>query len=144
MNTTLAKKEEHQADQKRWFLFDASEQTLGRMAVQIANILRGRHRATYTPHVDTGDFVIVVNAAKVRVSGNKDEKEYMFYSGFLGNERYQKLKEFRKKNARFIIEHAVKGMLPKNKLANQMIKKLKVYSGENHQHEAQKPIKFQA
>lgn len=142
MSTTLAKKEEHSAQQKQWFLFDASEQILGRMAVKIANILRGRHKPTYTPHVDTGDYVIVINAEKVQVTGNKEEKEYMFYSGYFGNERYRKLKDMRVRNPRFLIENAVKGMLPKNRLAREMLKKLKVYAGPEHQHEAQKPVKL--
>lgn len=142
MNTTLAKKEQHSANGKQWFLFDASEEILGRMAVKIANILRGRHRPTYTPHVDTGDFVVVINADRVQVSGDKENKEYMSYSGYLGNERYRKLKDLRHKNSRFIIEHAVRGMLPKNRLADQMLKKLKVYGGPDHAHAAQNPVKL--
>lgn len=142
MNTTLAKKEQHDSNGKRWFLFDASEQILGRMAVKIADILRGRHRPTYTPHVDTGDFVVVINADRVQVTGDKENKQYMSYSGYLGNERYRKLKDLRAKNSRFIIEHAVRGMLPKNRLADQMMKKLKVYAGPEHAHAAQNPVKL--
>lgn len=142
MSTTLAKKEEHSAGQKQWFLFDASEQILGKMAVRIANILRGRNKPIYTPYVDTGDFVVVVNAEKVQVTGNKEHKEYMFYSGYFGNERYRKLKDMRVRNPRFIIEHAVRCMLPKNRLADQMLKKLKVYAGPEHKHSAQNPTKI--
>ncbi|MDR3317101.1 MAG: 50S ribosomal protein L13 [Puniceicoccales bacterium] len=142
MGITWARKEQHGAQGKRWFLFDASEEILGRMAVRIANILRGRHRPTYTPHVDTGDFVVVVNAERVAVTGNKDTgKEYMFYSGYMGNERYRSLGQMRRRSARYAIEHAVRGMLPKNRLADEMMKKLKVYAGPTHKHGAQNPEK---
>jgi len=137
MKTTLAKKEEVE---RKWFVVDASDKVLGRMAVRIAEVLRGRHKPTYTPHVDTGDFVVVVNAEKVAVTGNKEEqKQYMFYSGYVGNEKYRTLADFRQKRPAFIIEHAGKGMLPKNRLASQMIKKLKIYAGPDHPHEAQTP-----
>lgn len=142
MKTTLAKNEtvEHQ-----WVLVDAKDQTLGRLSVQIANILRGRHKPTYTPHVDTGDYVVVINADKVRVTGKKEEKkQYMFFSGWRGNEKYRSVAHFRSKNPAFIIEHAVKGMLPRNKLARQMLKKLKIYAGTEHPHEAQNPVPFNA
>jgi large subunit ribosomal protein L13 len=143
MGTTLAKKEEHGAAGKQWFLFDAGEETLGRMAVRIANILRGRHRPTYTPHVDTGDYVVVINAERVQLSGSKEEgKEYMFYSGFMGNERHRNVATMRRRNPRFIVEHAVRGMLPKNRLARVMLKKLKVYAGPEHGHGAQNPVKL--
>ena len=137
MKTTLAK----QADlQKQWYIVDAEGQVLGRLAVKIANILRGRHKPIYTPHLDTGDFVIVINAAKVVVTGKKEEdKQYMFYSGYMGNEKYRKLSDFRAKRPSFIIEHAVKGMLPKNRLARKMLTKLKIYADSNHPHEAQNP-----
>ncbi|MDR1456608.1 MAG: 50S ribosomal protein L13 [Puniceicoccales bacterium] len=143
MSTTLAKKEQHDAGQKRWVLLDAEGESLGRLAVRVANILRGRHRPIYTPHVDTGDFIIIINADKVRLTGAKDaKKKYMFYSGYIGNERYSGASEMRGRNSRFLIEHAVKGMLPKNRLADQMIRKLKVYGGTEHGHEAQMPIKL--
>ena len=126
--------------ERKWFVVDASDKVLGRMAVKIADILRGRHKPIYTPHIDTGDFVVVINAEKVAVSGNKEEqKQYMFYSGYVGNEKYRNLADFREKRPTFIIEHAVKGMLPKNRLARQMIKKLKIYAGPDHPHEAQEP-----
>jgi large subunit ribosomal protein L13 len=138
MSTTWAKREEHAAQWKRWFLVDASEEILGRMAVRIANVLRGRDKPTYSPHVDTGDFVVVVNAEKVRVTGGKNHgKHYMFYSGYMGNERRRSLNEMRRRNPVFIVEHAVRGMLPKNRLADAMMKKLKVYAGPEHVHAAQ-------
>ncbi|MGB0372083.1 MAG: 50S ribosomal protein L13 [Opitutales bacterium] len=137
MKTTLAKPGELE---QKWYLVDAEGQTLGRLAVKIANILRGRHKPTYTPNVDTGDFVIVINASKVAVSGKKEEqKEYMFYSGYMGNEKYRTVADFREKRPEFLIENAVKGMLPKNRLANQMLKKLRVFGGAEHTHEAQQP-----
>lgn len=140
MKTTLAKNE---TVERQWYLVDAKGQTLGRLAVKIANVLRGRHKPTYTPHVDTGDYVIVINAEKVKLTGKKDsDKQYMFYSGWRGNEKYRNVAYFRAKRPAFIIEHAVKGMLPRNKLANAMLKKLKVYAGEEHAHEAQNPIPF--
>ncbi len=123
-----------------WFVVDASGEVLGRLSVKIANVLRGRHKPTYTPHTDTGDFVIVVNAEKIAVSGKKvEQKQYMFYSGWVGNEKYVSLKVMREKNPAFIIEHAVKGMLPKNRIARQMLKKLKIYTGPEHPHSAQNP-----
>tara|TARA_A100001015_G_C15042944_1_gene741119 strand:+ start:2009 stop:2437 length:429 start_codon:yes stop_codon:yes gene_type:complete len=137
MKTTLAKPETTTHD---WKIVDATDQILGRLAVQIANALRGRNKPTYTPHVDTGDYVIVTNAEKVKLTGSKEEqKKYMFYSGYMGNEKYRSVADFREKRPEFIITNAVKGMLPKNKLASQMLTKLKVYRGSEHPHEAQKP-----
>lgn len=124
----------------KWYVVDAEGQVLGRLATKIANILRGRHRPTYTPHADTGDCVVVINADKIVVTGRKEEqKQYMFYSGYFGNEKYVKLKEFRKRRPEFIIEHAVKGMMPRNRLANAQMKKLKIYAGAEHPHAAQEP-----
>ncbi|MDR0428735.1 MAG: 50S ribosomal protein L13 [Puniceicoccales bacterium] len=143
MSTTLEKKELNGLETKQWFLFDASKEVLGRMAVRIANILRGRHTPRYTPHVDTGAYVIVINASKVRLSGEKDQKKnYMFYTGYMGNEWRRNVSEMRKRNPRFIVEHAVKGMLPKNRLATAMLKKLKVYAGGEHKHQAQNPVEL--
>lgn len=137
MKTTVAKKENVTPG---WKIVDAKDQILGRLAVKIANTLRGRDKAIYTPHVDTGDFVIVVNADKVKLTGSKEEdKKYMFYSGYMGNEKYRSVADFREKRPEFIITNAVKGMLPKNKLASQMLKKLRVYNGEEHPHSAQQP-----
>ncbi len=124
-----------------WHVVDATDKVLGKLAVKVSNILRGRHKPTYTPHVDTGDFVIIINANKVVLTGKKDEqKTYMFYSGWMGNEKYIKVEDMRKNKPAFIIEHAVKGMLPKNRLARQMLKKLKVFPGPEHTHEAQQPV----
>ena len=137
MKTTLAKAE---TTTHGWRIVDAKDQILGRLAVTIANSLRGRDKPTYTPHVDTGDFVIVINADKVKLTGAKEEqKKYMFYSGYMGSEKYRNVADFRKNRPEFIITNAVKGMLPKNKLASRMLTKLKVYRGEDHPHTAQQP-----
>ena len=137
MKTTLAKPGELE---QKWYLVDAEGQTLGRLAVKIANVLRGRNKPTYTPHVDTGDYVVVINASKVVVSGKKEEqKEYMFYSGWVGNEKYRTVADFRENRPEFLIENAVKGMLPKNRLARQMLTKLRVFGGAEHTHAAQQP-----
>lgn len=124
----------------QWYVVDAAGLVLGRLAAKIANTLRGRNKPTYTPHIDTGDYVIVINADKVVVTGKKEEqKEYMFYSGYMGNEKHISLKEFRKKRPQFIIEHAVKGMMPRNRLARAQMTKLKIYAGSEHPHAAQNP-----
>ncbi|MDC3335292.1 50S ribosomal protein L13 [Opitutales bacterium] len=137
MKTTLAKAE---TTTHGWRIVDAKDQILGRLAVSIANSLRGRDKPTYTPSVDTGDYVIVINAEKVKLTGAKEEqKKYMFYSGYMGGEKYRSVADFREKRPEFIIMNAVKGMLPKNKLASRMLTKLKVYSGEDHPHSAQQP-----
>ena len=137
MKTFLAKKE---TVQPKWYLIDAAGVPLGRLAVKAANIIRGRHRPTYTPSVDTGDFVVVVNAEKVVLTGKKeDQNSYMFFSGFVGGESYRKVSLMRQRHPEFIIEHAVKGMLPKNPLGRAMFKKLKVYKGSEHPHTAQQP-----
>jgi large subunit ribosomal protein L13 len=140
MKTFLAKKE---TVQPKWHIVDAEGQVLGRLAVKIANVLRGRHKPTYTPHVDTGDYVIVVNAEKVVLTGKKEEQnKYMFFSGYVGGESYRSLAEQRERNPEFIITHAVKGMLPKNRLARQMLKKLRVFAGPEHSHAAQNPTEL--
>lgn len=137
MKTYLAKKE---TVEPKWYVIDATGEVLGRLSVKIANILRGRNKPTYTPHVDTGDFVVVINADKIALTGKKeDQKRYMFYSGYVGGESYRSVPHMRENKPAFIIEHAVKGMLPKNRLARQMLKKLKVYGGSEHPHEAQNP-----
>ena len=137
MKTTLSTNSDHT---KTWFIVDAANETLGRIAVKIANVLRGRHKPTYTPNADTGDFVVVINSEKIKVSGNKNEdKRYMFYSGWMGGDSYVSMEEMRAKKPAFIIEHAVRGMLPRNILGRQMIKKLKIHSGPEHPYEAQKP-----
>ena len=138
MKTYLAKKE---TVQHKWYLIDAEGKVLGRLAVKAANILRGRHKPTYTPHVDTGDFVVVINASKVVLTGKKEEAtEYMSFSGYVGGEKYRKLTDVRRQKPEFIVMQAVKGMLPKNRLANQMLTKLRVFPGATHDHAAQNPV----
>ncbi len=140
MKTFLAKKE---TVQPKWYLIDAEGVVLGRLAVKAANIVRGRNKASYTPSVDTGDFVVVINADKVVLTGKKEEKnEYMFFSGYVGGESYRSLKLMRERHPEFIIEHAVKGMLPKNRIARKMLTKLRVFKGSAHTHEAQNPEKI--
>jgi len=140
MKTFLAKKG---TVQPKWHLIDADGVVLGRLAVKAANLLRGRHRATYTPHVDTGDFVVVINAAKVALTGKKEEQNtYMTFSGYVGGEKYRSLAEMRVRRPEYIIQHAVKGMLPRNRLAARMLTKLKVFAGPTHTHEAQNPEKI--
>ncbi|MEN9637641.1 MAG: hypothetical protein RL077_6045 [Verrucomicrobiota bacterium] len=142
MKTFLAKKE---TVQPKWFLIDAAGVPLGRLAVKAANIIRGRNKPSYTPSVDTGDFVIVVNAEKVVLTGRKEEQnEYMFFSGFVGGESYRKVSLMRERHPEFIIERAVKGMLPKNRIAAKMLTKLRVFAGEKHTHEAGNPQKISA
>ena len=140
MKTFLAKKE---TVQPKWYLIDAEGAVLGRLAVKAANIIRGRNKATYTPSVDTGDYVVIINAEKVVLTGKKEDKnEYMFFSGFVGGESYRSLKLMRERNPEFIIKHAVKGMLPKNHIADKMLTKLRVFKGAKHTHEAQNPVKI--
>ena len=140
MKTYLAKKE---TVQPKWYLIDAEGQVLGRLAVKVANLIRGRTKASYTPHVDTGDFVIVINASKIALTGKKEETtEYMSFSGYVGGEKYRKLTDVRVKKPDFIIMQAVKGMLPKNRLAAKMLTKLRVFPGAEHPHAAQNPIKL--
>ena len=140
MKTFQAKKE---TVEPKWHLIDADGQVLGRLAVKAANIIRGRHKASYTPQIDTGDYVVIINAEKVVLTGKKEEQnEYMFFSGFVGGESYRSLKVMRQKHPEFIIEHAVKGMLPKNRLARTMLTKLRVFAGPQHTHEAQNPVKY--
>ena len=138
MKTTLAKVGAE--TDRNWRIVDASDQILGRLAVQVANALRGRDKPIYTPHIDAGDYVVVINAEKVKLSGNKEEqKQYMFYSGYMGGEKYRNVADFREKRPEFLIMNAVKGMLPKNKLSSQLLKKLRIYVGSEHPHEAQSP-----
>ena len=137
MKTFLAKKE---TVQPKWYLIDAAGVPLGRLAVKAANIIRGRHKPSYTPSVDTGDFVVVINAEKVVLTGKKEiQNEYMFFSGFVGGESYRKLSEQRQRHPEFVIEHAVKGMLPQNRIAKHMLTKLRVFAGPKHTHEAGNP-----
>ncbi len=125
---------------RQWFLIDGEGEVVGRLATQIATILRGKHKPTYTPHVDTGDNIIIINAEKVRFTGQKwAQKEYQRYSGYPGGQKRRTAAEMLEKKPIEVIEHAVRGMLPKNKLGRQMFKKLYVYTGGDHPHAAQKP-----
>ena len=125
---------------RTWYVVDAEAQTLGRLATQIAGVLRGKGKPAYTPHVDTGDFVVVVNAAKIRVTGNKlDQKIYYHHSGYPGGLRERTLREQLDRRPEEVLRKAVKGMLPKNKLASAQLRKLKIYAGPTHPHEAQEP-----
>ena len=131
--------------QRKWYVVDAEGQTLGRLASQVAMVFRGKNKPTYTPFIDTGDYVIVINAEKIKVTGKKmDQKIYKSHSDYVGGLRQQTLKEMLAKKPEAVIEHAVKGMLPKGPLGRQMFTKLHVYAGAEHGHEAQKPeeLKF--
>ena len=140
MNTKSIKNKEISKD---WWLADADGQVLGRFASKVAQILRGKHKVNFTPHMDMGDFVIIVNAEKIKVTGSKfDNKIYYRHSLYPGGLKSQTFKELNKNNPERIIEEAVKGMLPKNKLGKSMIKKLKVFQGPNHDHESQQPTEW--
>ena len=126
--------------EKKWYVVDAEGQTIGRMSSEIAKVLRGKNKPEYTPHVDTGDYVIVVNADKIKVTGKKlDQKIYFTHSAFVGGAKYTTLKELMQKKPTKAVELAVKGMLPKGPLGRQMLKKLHVYAGAEHPHAAQQP-----
>jgi large subunit ribosomal protein L13 len=126
---------------RAWRKFDANGAVLGRLAVQIADALRGKDKPVFTPHLDAGDFVVVVNAEKIVLKGNKEnDKTYMSYSGWKGGERYRSVREVREAHPERLIMHAVKGMLPKNRLGDRLLTKLKVYKGEQHPHAAQQPV----
>lgn len=126
--------------ERTWYIVDADQQVVGRMASEIASILRGKHKPYYTPHVDCGDHVVVINAGKVRFTGSKEtDKVYHTYSGYPGGERTHTPEEIRERRPEFLVRNAVRGMLPKGALGRQMLKKLKVYAGPDHPHEAQQP-----
>ena len=126
--------------ERKWYVIDAEDKTLGKIAAEVASILRGKKKPIYTPHVDSGDYVIVINAEKVRVTGKKEEQKiYKSHSGYPGGLKETTLRELRAKKPEEIIRHAVKGMMPKGKLGRQMFKKLKVYAGPEHPHTAQNP-----
>ena len=137
MKTYYAKPNEVE---REWLLIDAEDQVLGRVASKAAQILKGKHKPQYTPHVDTGDFVVVINADKIRVTGVKaTDKEYYRHSGYPGGLKCETFQEAMEKHPERVIEHAVKGMLPKNSIGRQSATRLKVFAGENHNHQAQKP-----
>lgn len=137
MKTFSAKAETVQRD---WYVVDAAGKTLGRLSTEIARRLRGKHKPVYTPHVDTGDYIVVVNAGKVAVTGNKlADKKYFRFTGYVGNLKTESLGQALERHPERVIEHAVKGMLPKNPLGRAMYRKLKVYAGPEHPHAAQQP-----
>src|SRR6516165_9658627 len=125
---------------RKWWVIDAKDQVLGRVAVKAANLLRGKEKAIYTPHVDTGDFVIVINAEKVRLTGKKEEqKTYMSFSGYVGGHKSENVRARRVRHPELVIERAVRGMITHNRLGRRVYRKLKVYRGDSHPHTAQQP-----
>jgi len=142
MKTISAKAEDVVRD---WYLVDAQDKTLGRLSTEIATRLRGKHKPIYTPHVDTGDYIVVINASKITVTGKKmEDKMYYKHTGYIGNLKSSNLATMMKKSPETVLMKSVRGMLPKTKLGNAMIKKLRVFSGPDHTHEAQapKPLEF--
>ncbi len=137
MKTFSAKPAEVTRD---WYVIDASDKTLGRLATEIARRLRGKHKAEYTPHVDTGDYIVVVNAEKIRVTGRKEQDKYYHrWTGYVGNLKSEPLANLRERAPERIIQYAVKGMMPRNPLGRQMLRKLRVYRGPEHRHQSQQP-----
>ncbi len=131
--------------QRKWRVIDADGAVLGRLAAQVADLLRGKDKAVFTPHLDAGDFVVVINAEKVRVTGKKEtDKRYMTYSGWKGGEKYTSVAQLRARHPEMLIHRAVRGMVPKNRLGRVLLTKLKVYKGPNHPHAAQKPEPLKA
>ena len=128
---------------QKWHLVDADGKTLGRVATQVARLLRGKHKVEFTPNADLGDFVVVVNASKVRLTGKRPElKEYFHYTGYPGGATFTRFQELIRKSPEKVFEHAIRGMLPHNRLGRQIIKKLKVYGGPEHPHAAQQPVPY--
>jgi large subunit ribosomal protein L13 len=137
MKTFSAKSESVKRD---WYVIDATDKVLGRLSTEIARRLRGKHKPEYTPHVDTGDYIIVINAEKIRVTGNKEnDKMYHHHTGYIGSLKSTNLSKLRQDHPERIIQYSVKGMMPKNALGRAMFKKLKVYAGDAHSHSAQQP-----
>lgn len=129
--------------ERKWFVVDADGLTLGRLAAEVAKFLRGKHKPTFTPHVDTGDFVIVINAAKVKLTGKKlIQKTYFHHSGYPGGSQFTQAGHLLEKRPERVVEMAIRGMLPKNKLGEQMYRKLNVYAGAEHPHQAQQPTEL--
>lgn len=129
-----------EAANKEWVVVDATDQILGRFASKVAVVLRGKHKACYTPHADCGDNVIIINAEKIKLSGDKNnQKEYVRHSGYPGSQRFRTVNEMMVKDPTFILKHAIKGMLPKNALGRQLMRNLRIYVGPEHQNEAQQP-----
>jgi large subunit ribosomal protein L13 len=132
-------------EERKWHVIDADGAVLGRLAVQVADVLRGKNKPIYTAHLDAGDFVVVINAEKVKLSGKKETaKEYMSYSGWKGGEKYTTVAQLREKQPDMLIHRAVKGMIPKNRLGRVLLTKLKVYKGDKHPHAAQTPAELKA
>ena len=130
-------------ENKEWYIIDAEKAILGRLASKVASMLKGKHKPSYLPHIDNGDYIVVVNAKNIKVTGNKLEgKIYYKHSGYVGNLKSICLGDMLEKDPSYVIEHAVKGMLPKNSLGRSMIKKLKIYNDDKHEHHAQKPKKL--
>jgi large subunit ribosomal protein L13 len=132
-------------DERKWHVVDANGAILGRLAAQVANVLRGKNKPIYTPHMDAGDFVVVINAEKVSLTGKKEtDKKFMSYSGWKGGEKYRSVEQVRAKQPEKLIMHAVRGMVPKNRLGRVLMTKLKVYKGDKHPHSAQQPAALTA
>jgi large subunit ribosomal protein L13 len=141
-NTRFFKTTENAA---KWHLIDADGKTLGRIATEAARLLRGKHKVEFTPNADMGDFVVIVNASKVKVTGRRTElKEYFHYTGYPGGATFEKFQDVLRKDPTRVFEHALRGMLPHNRLGRQIIKKLKVYAGPDHPHAAQRPASYSA
>jgi large subunit ribosomal protein L13 len=139
MKTFSAKAHEQPANRK-WFVIDAKDKILGDVAVAAANILRGKNKPTFTPHVDTGDYLVIVNAKDVRLSGKKEQqKNYVTVSGYIGSKKVTSVREVREKHPERLLEHAIKGMIPHTRLGRAIFKKLRVYAGTEHEHESQQP-----
>lgn len=139
-NTTLLTKEEA-IRARKWFLFDASGKTLGRLASEVAKVLCGKHKVSYTPNVDTGDGVIIINASKIAVTGAKEaQKTYLYYTGAIGGQREIPYRVMMDRKPEYILEHAIKGMMPKTRLGAAQLKKLRIFADEKHSLEAQQPI----
>lgn len=137
---TFSAKAHEMPAQRQWWVIDAADQVLGKVAVKAANLLRGKEKAIFTPHVDTGDFVVVINAEKVVLTGKKeDQKSYMSFSGFVGGHKSESARARRERRPDLLVEHAVKGMVPHNRLGRRIITKLKVYAGSEHPHGANNP-----
>jgi len=141
MKTTVTKKSDIE---RKWYIIDARDVVLGKLAVKVADFLRGKGKVCFSPSVDCGDFVIIINASEVKVTGDKEEKKFYYrHSGYPGGIKGFSFNQMMSKDPRKVIEIAVKGMLPKNRLSREMIKKMKVYKDDKHSHEAQKPIKIE-
>lgn len=144
MQKTTFVKNEQALMNKKWYIIDATDQILGRLSVEVANLLRGKNKPDFTPNVDCGDYVIIINSDKIKLSSNKDEREFWYnHSGYIGGLRKRSGKEMIQKYSDELIYEAIEGMLPKNRLSRQIMKKLHIYKKDSHKHEAQKPVKYE-